>query len=156
MTPWVITLNAVLANGNLTQLYPASCTAGSGALTSGTEVRSPCEGQLVNCQVEPDGTNGGEIQLWDVNGADAGADVNTTNVITDAQLNALVAAGKARPIYGQKFSGSSGSRLAIAYGVGIMHGIAARYINPPAGVAVGNIDLNLVVSGCARKTQIVG
>ena len=156
MTPWVITMNAVLATGNLTQLYPSSCTAGSGATTSGTEVRSPCEGILVNCQVEPDGVNGGEIQLWDVNGADAGADVNTLSAITDAQLTTLIAAGKARPIYGQKFSGSSGSRLAIAYGVTIMHGIAARYINPPTGVAAGSIDLNLVVSGCARKTQIVG
>lgn len=156
MTPWVITLNAVLQTGNLTQLYPASCSAGSGASTSGTEVRQPCEGVLVNCQVEPDGVNGGEIQLWDVNGADAGADVNTGTTITDTQLNTLIAAGKARQIYGQKFSGSSGARLAIAYGVSIMHGIAARYINPPTGSATGTLDLNLVVSGCARKTQIVG
>lgn len=151
MTPWVITLSAVAANGDLTQLYPASCTAGSGLLTSGTLVRSPCEGVLVNCQVEPDGVNGGEIQLWDVNGADAGADVNTATAITNAQLAALIAAGKARQIYGQKFSGSSGSRLAIAYGVPVMHGIAARYIN-----AAGTIDLNLVVGGCCRKTELVG
>lgn len=153
MTPWVIQLNAVLANGNLTQLYPDSCTAGSGATTSGTLKRSPCEGVLVNAQVEPDGTNGGEIQLWDVNGADIGANVDTTNVITDAQLNTLIAAGKARAIYGQKFSGSSGSRLAIAYGVTIMHGIAARYVNTPAA---GTLELNLVVGGCCRKTEIVG
>lgn len=151
MTPWVITLSAVVANGNLTQLYPSSCTAGSGAMTSGTLVRSPCEGVLVNCQVEPDGTNGGEIQLWDVNGADIGADVNTLAVITDAQLLSLIAAGKARQIYGQKFSGSSGSRLAIAYGVTIMHGIAGRYIN-----AAGTLELNLVVGGCCRKTELVG
>jgi hypothetical protein len=151
MTPWVITLSAVAANGNLTQLYPGSCTAGSGATTMGTLVRTPCEGVLVNCQVEPDGTNGGEIQLWDINGADAGADVNTLAAITDVQLLAMIAAGKARQIYGQKFSGSSGSRLAIAYGVTIMHGIAARYIN-----SVGTLDLNLVVGGCCRKTELCG
>ena len=151
MTPWVIQLTAVAAAGNLTQLYPDSCTAGSGATTRGTLKRSPCEGVLVNCQVEPDGINGGELQLWDVNGADIGADVNTTNVITDAQLQALITAGKARPIYGQKFSGSSGSRLAIAYGVPVMHGIAGRYVN-----STGTLELNLVVGGCCRKTEIVG
>ena len=151
MTPWVIQLNAVLANGNLTQLYPDSCTAGSGATTSGTLKRSPCEGVLVNAQVEPDGVNGGELQLWDINGADAGADVDTTNVITNAQLLAMIAAGKARAIYGQKFSGATGSRLAIAYGVTIMHGIAARYVN-----AAGTLELNLVVGGGCRKTEIVG
>jgi hypothetical protein len=151
MTPWVISLTAVAATGNLTQLYPASCTAGSGATTSGTLKRSPCEGVLVNCQVEPDGTNGGEIQLWDVNGADVGADVDTAVVITNAQLTTLINAGKARQIYGQKFSGSSGARIAIAYGVPIMHGIAARYIN-----GTGTIELNIVANGCMRKTEITG
>lgn len=151
MTPWVTQLTAVAANGNLVQLYPDSCTPGTGANTMGNLKRSPCEGVLVNAQVEPDGINGGEIQLWDINGADAGADVDTTNVITNAQLVAMIAAGKARPIYGQKFSGASGSRLAIAYGVTIMHGIAARYVN-----AAGTLELNLVVGGCCRKTEITG
>lgn len=155
MTPWVITaLPAVAAaTGNLTQLYPDSCTAGSGAISSGTLKRSPCEGVMVTCQVEPDGTNGGEIQIWDVNGADSGADVNTAAVITNAQLLILIAAGKARQIYGQKFSGSSGARLSIAHGVVFLHGLAARYIN--AG-PVGTIDLNLVIDGGCRKTEIVG
>ena len=154
MTPWAdLTLTAVTDNtGIITQLYPASCTAGTGAATLGNLVRTPCEGVLVSLQVEPDGINGGEITVWDINGADVGADVNTATTITNAQLTAAIAAGKARVIYSQKFSGSSGSRLAIAHGVPFMHGLAARYIN--AG-AVGTCELNITADGGFRKTELI-
>jgi hypothetical protein len=152
MTPWAnLSLSAVTSTGNLTQLYPASCTAGTGANTMGNEKRGPCEGILVNAQVETDGIDGGLIELWDVNGADAGADVDTATVITNAQLAAMVAAGKARIMYAQNFSGGSGSRLAIAHGVTFAHGLAGRFV-----AAAGSCSLNLIVSGGCRKTQITG
>lgn len=154
MTPWAdIALSAVAdTTGILTQLYPASCTAGTGAQTLGNLIRKPSEGFLTNLQVEPDGTNGGEIEIWDINGADGGADVNTSTVITAAQLAAAIALGKARILYSQKFSGSSGSRLAIAHGVPFMHGLAGRYIN--AG-ATGTCELNITADGGFIKTQLI-
>ena len=150
MTPWAdITINAVASTaGDLTQLYPASCSVGTGALTLGTLIRKPCEGTLVALQVEPDGTNGGEIEIWDVNGADVGADVDTATAITQPQLTAAIAMGRARILYSQKFSGSSGSRLAIAHGVPFMHGLAARYIN-----STGYCQLNITADGGFCKTQ---
>jgi hypothetical protein len=151
MTPWAnISLGFVALTGNLTQLYPASCTAGSGAVTMGNTVRGVCEGILVSAQVEPDGTNGGTIEIWDVNGADAGADVDTATVITNAQLVAMVSAGKARIMYAQTFSGT-GARLAVAHGVTFAHGLAARFIG-----SAGTCELNLIVSGGCRKTEITG
>lgn len=152
MTPWAdLSVTAVAdTTGALTQLYPASCTAGTGALTLGNLIRMPCEGTMVSLQVEPDGTNGGEIEIWDINGADCGADVDTATAITAAQLAAALALGKARIIYSQKFSGSSGSRLAIAHGVPFMHGLAARYINQGP---VGTCQLNLTVDGGFCKKQ---
>ena len=46
-------------------------------------------GAVVSLQVETDGTNGGIIQLWDINGLDIGANVSFLDVITNAQLVGL-------------------------------------------------------------------
>lgn len=144
---------AVAAAGNLTQLYPSTCTAGSGATTQGTEVRRPCDGTLISCQVETDGVNGGKLELWDVDGSDGGADVNTAAAITNAQLTAAIAKGRARLVYEQTFLGTSGARLNLAGGMPIARGLAARFSN--AGVA-GTITLSIVSRGLFMKTQICG
>ena len=110
---------------------------------------------MIALQVETDGTNGGEIELWDINGKDVGADVDTATAITQAQLTAALALGKARIVYSQKFAGSSGARLALAHGVPFMHGLAARYINVVNAAPVGTCELNLTVDGGFRKTQLI-
>ena len=155
MMGWAdITLAAVTDNtGDLTQLYPTVCTVGTGATTMGTQVRVPREGTLASLQVEPDGINGGEIEIWDINGADAGADVNTAAAITNAQLLALQALGQAKILYSQKFAGGSGARLAVSFGTPFVHGLAGRYIN--AG-AVGTCALNIVADGGFAKVHITG
>lgn len=151
MTPWIVPLTAVASAGNLTQCYVDTNTPGSGATTSGTEVRKPTEGVLFRAEVATDGTNGGVIEVWDLNGADGGADVNTATVITDAQRAAAVTLGKARLIWTQNFTGSSGARMAITRAVPFMHGLAARYIN-----GAGTCTLNLLVDGGGLKTTISG
>ena len=153
MTPWFIKNLAAVAdsNGNLTQLYPPSFAAGTGQTgVGGVVFRKPAEGTLVNLQVDPDGVNGGTIELYDINGADAGADVNTGTAITAAQLATLLAAGKARQMYANDFSGSSGARISIAFGVPFMHGLAARYINVGP---VGTVSLVLNVDGGSIGTD---
>ena len=155
-TPWSgISLTAVAdKTAALTQIYPASCTAGSGATSMGTLIRTPMEGVITNMSVESDGTNGGEIEIWDVNGDDIGADVNTSNVITQAQLTALLALGKARLIWSQKFLGSTAGRIPYAGTSNFVHGLAARYINAVVGVATGVCDLNLTVDGGFCKKHL--
>jgi hypothetical protein len=152
MTPWFISGLAAVADatGNVTQLYPPSFAPGTGATTGGTVFRKPAEGTLVNMQVDPDGLDGGTIELYDINGADAGADVNTSNQITAAQLATLIAAGKARKMYGNVFSGASGARISIAFGTPFLHGLAARYINPGP---TGTVSLTLIVDGGSIGTD---
>jgi hypothetical protein len=57
-------------------------------------------------------------------------------------------------LYSQKFTGSAGSRLTIAHGCPFVHGLAARYIN--AGAGGPTCQLNLIVAGGCRKTEICG
>ena len=139
--------------GNLQQLFPNWVTVGTGATTSGTLVRQACEGTLVNAQIETDGTNGGEFELWDLNGAEVGADVNTATAITAAQLTALQVLGRAKIIWSQKFTGSAGAKIPIAMGVPFCFGLAGRYVN--AGPA-GKVWLDLIVDGGFRKVEICG
>jgi hypothetical protein len=153
MNAWgPISLTAVTATGNVTQLYPAFCTAGTGSGTLGTLKRGPCEGVLLNLQVETDGINGGKLEVWDVNGNDGGDDVDTAVVITNAHLAALVSAGKARKIYEQNFVGSAGARLAIAHGTPFVKGLAARFSNDGP---TGTCSTNIIADGGFRKTEII-
>jgi hypothetical protein len=39
----------------------------------GALIRRPANGSLITVQVETDGVNGGTIELWDMDGRDAGA-----------------------------------------------------------------------------------
>lgn len=152
MMGWAgISLAAVAATGDLTQLYPDCCTVGTGATTMGTQKRTPSEGTLASLQVEPDAIDGGIIQIWDLNGADIGADVNTAAAITNAQLVLLQAAGRARLIFEQVFSGSSGARTAVSFGMPFTHGLAGRYVN-----TTGTCKLNITADGGFRKTSITG
>ena len=145
-TPWSgLEVDAVTDDtGNLIQLYPASCSPGSGSGLKGSQIRKPQAGITTSMQIQTDGINGGVLELWDVNGADAGADVDTLNVITAAQLNSLVARGMARILWSQNLTGSFAEPMRSANPVNFSHGIAARFVNQ---AGVGKVFINIFADG---------
>jgi hypothetical protein len=147
-----ISLGFVAAAGNVTQLYPTWAPAGvdPATATNGQQIRQPIEGVLYSLQVETDGTNGGVIEIWDVNGANAGADVSSATTITDAELDSLAALGLAKLIYSQNFA-ASGLTPPSAGPRAFQRGLAARFVG-----AAGLCKLNLVVNGGFRLTTKVG
>jgi len=154
---WVCPLTAVTATGNVTQLYPANCTAGvaKAGSTNGQQIRRPLQGALHSIQVEADGTNGGIIQIYDIDGGQWGADVSSATAITNTQLNAAIAAGKAALIFEQQFAGTTGSGPVNAPGVyrEFLHGLAARMV---MDTPTGGCKLNLVVGGGYMKVDSKG
>lgn len=152
-----LTLNAVVATGNLTQLYPASCTAGSGASTQGTLRRSPIEGNLYRAEIYPATGDGGVLELWDISGFITGAtdNVDTGSTISQATITALVAQNRARLIWKQGFTGDPGTAAKVfARHLPIYYGLAARFIvNSPVAQ---QITLSIVASGCFRYNEFLG
>lgn len=152
---WVVDVTFTAANGNVKQLYPQFVSAGiaKASATIGQLVRSPAAGALHSLQIKPDGTNAGVIEFYDVNGADAGADVSSTDVITDAQLDGLVARGKAKLLFTQEFVGTVGNGIVNAPGIyrTFTHGLAARFV-----AAAGACTLNLVCNGGYFKYESRG
>ncbi len=147
MDRWVTDLTIVAATGVVTQLYPSYAAAGAlpaTALTS-EEVRMPCEGQLISLQVATDGINAGTLELYDISGQTLGIDVSTTTVITDAQLDAAITAGKAKLILEQNFAGSGLTPWSPVGPASFMKGLAARAVG-----ASGTCTLNMVVHGGYR------
>jgi hypothetical protein len=147
MDRWVVALSLVAANGNVTQLYPAYAAAGSDPATAtpANQVRKPCEGQLISCQVASDGTNAGILELYDISGSDLGINVSSAATITDAQLDAAIAANKAKLILVQNFAGSGLTPWSPVGPAGFTKGLAARAVG-----ATGTCTLNLVVHGGYR------
>src|SRR3954466_1937772 len=109
--PWVVSLTAVASSGDITQLYPAGGSAGvaPASATNGQLIRRPYAGAIHSIQVKPDGTNGGTLELYDINGLELGVDVSSGTAITDAVLQAAITAGKAKLIFTQSFAGTVGS-----------------------------------------------
>lgn len=153
MSPWSIDLTAVAANGNVTQLFPVWCTVGSVTTTPGSLRRKTAEGVYKSMIITPDGVNGGKLELWDINGEEEGANINTAAVISNAQLLAAIAAGRARLIKSVLFSGTASTQIPVSTGGPFLKGLAARFSN--AG-PVGACTINFYASGGARKTEIVG
>ena len=156
MEPWSpLTLTAVAANGDITQLFPSNCAAGSGATSSGTLRRQPTEGILYRCEVMPSDSYGGVFELWDVAGATQGGsnNVDTGTALTDSYVDAEVAAGRGKLIWKQSFKGDAGARAAVfTQRVPFLRGLAARYVDS----AGGDCTVSLVVDGGYRKTEISG
>lgn len=145
---WINPLTAVLATtGAIVQLFPSWCPAGVNPFTTnsmGAQIRRPIEGELLNIQIQSDGTNGGVIEIWDVNGLDAGVDVSSATALTAAQVNALITRGLARLIYTQNFAGASGATNPTIVGKIFARGLAARFSNIGP---TGTCTLNLTVRG---------
>lgn len=151
MFSWAgIELTAVADDtGNLQQLFPNPFPTGSAATTPGSLRRKTADGILVSAQVETDGVLGGIIQIWDIAGDWVGANINTSDVITAAQLTTAIAAGRARLVWEQNFTGSSGASLKGTSARTFMFGLAGRFIG-----ASGTCKLNLVVDGGCRLVEI--
>ncbi len=147
MDRWVVPLNIVASTGDVTQLYPTYAATGQDPATAtvAQEVRMPCEGQLIALQLASDGTNGGILELYDINGNDLGIDVSTTTVITDTELDDAIAAGKAKLIMEQNFAGSGLTPWAPVGPASFMKGLAARAVG-----VTGTCKLNMVVHGGYR------
>lgn len=155
MNTWATALASVAANGNLTQLFPASCTVGTGATTAGTEVRQPCEGQLMRAEVYPSANLGGIIELWDIKGLDEGASNNTNTgaTLSNAYLVAQQALGKAKLIWSQNFKGDAGlPKVIFDQNVPFMNGLAARFVSAETGTCT----LTVTAGGGFRKITICG
>ncbi len=138
-----VELGFVASNGNVTQLYPTYCSAGTAIATAtpAQMVRVPTGGELVSLQVETDGTNGGIVQIYDVDGLDAGADISAGTTITNTQLVALIAAGKAKLIYEQNVIGTGLTPPSTGY-KRFLKGLAGRFVG-----AAGSVKLNMSVNG---------
>lgn len=153
MAAFVQALTFVGATGNLTQVYFPGCTAGAGTGASGSQKRMPAGGTIFNAEVQPDGTNGGTIELWDIDGNDGGANVDTGTTITNAQKNVAAALSPpmARLIYTQSFAGSGTTRLAINKGTRFNWGLAVRFV-----AAAGTCNVNFDVEQGFKKIWIAG
>jgi hypothetical protein len=140
-------LTIVAANGDATQCYPTYAAAGTDPATAtpSQQVRMPTDGQLISLQVASDGTNAGILELYDISGHELGINVSSATAITDAQLDAAIAAGKAKLILVQNFAGSGLTPWASVGPASFMKGLAARAVG-----AAGACTLNLVVHGGYR------
>lgn len=147
MDRWVVPLTMTSATGDVQQLYPDYATAGTNYLTAtpSQQVRQPCEGQLISLQVASDGTNGGVLQVYDISGITLGINVSSATAITDTQLSAAIAAGKAKLMIEQNFAGSGLTPWAPVGPAGFTKGLAARAVG-----VTGTCKLNMVVHGGYR------
>jgi len=141
MEKFVTPMTIVGAAGNLTQIYPPSAPLGvapGDPYALGQQYRRPMEGTLVTLSVASDGTNAGILQLYDIDGGQFGADVSSLDAITNAQLTAAIAAGKAKLLHEQNFAGSGLTPWTAQGPARFMKGLAARVVG-----AGGTCKLNL-------------
>lgn len=150
---WVVQLTGVADDtGVLTQCYPDWVSAGVAPGVAG-ERRKPCQGVLLSAQVKTDGTNGGDIEIWDLCGEDAGANVSSLVAITAAQLTAIQARarkGLAKKLYTQSFPADAGAEKIAVSPRAFSRGLAARYIGS------GTCTLILQVEGGFIKVRNAG
>jgi hypothetical protein len=148
MEPWTIALAGVAADGNVTQLYPALCTAGTdpASATHGQLIRRTNAGTLYKLQIKTDGTNAGTLELYDISGIELGIDTSSATTITDAQLDTAISAGNARLIYSQNYV-ATGVTPGDLGPISFLKGLAAR------NVASGTITLNMSVKGGYEKVE---
>jgi hypothetical protein len=148
-TMWAKTVTAVATtSGAFEQLYPAHVAAGTS-----TVKRRPMSGWLSNISVDADGTNAGLIEVYDGDGADGAADVNTVAAITATQVTAMVAANTARLIWKKNIiSGSDQIEMHPSEPVFIAKGLIIRFSN---GGATGTVIVNIAGDNFAMYSDAV-
>ncbi len=140
-----IELDQVAANGNLTQLYPLYAAAGAALPAANlATIRKPQGGRVGNASIQTDAVSGGYVEIWDINGIVAGADVSSLTVITNAQLVAMEALGWAKLLWSQNFAATPSAPAPWSLSFGFMKGLAARYVQATGGAKCW---LNLSVEG---------
>lgn len=144
-----IQLDAVVATGVVTQIFPTWAPNGQTSLvnrTPGQTVRVPRQGTLYSVQIQTDSANGGLIELYDASGDDLPVDVSTISnpTFTNAQLNTLISRGLAKLIYAQDFVANSGAATPSAPPRPFLRGLVGRFVNSGP---TGYCRLNLVVTG---------
>lgn len=144
-----IQLTATTSTGNVTQLYPQwiqyspGVTAGAALpVAAGGIVRRPMGGRIGQVAIETDGTNGGVIQLFDINGLDGGADVSSDTVITNTELTTLLTAGKAKQIFEQNIAAAPGATIVWTWTQAFQRGLGARFV-----AATGICYVNIIGEG---------
>lgn len=154
-SPWIVTLTAVLANGNATQLYPAYATAGvaKSSATPGQNIRAPSGGKVHSLRVIPDGTNAGTLEIWDANGEMIGADVSTAAVVTDTQIDTLVTQRMAKLLHTDSIAAAVTAENRATISLDFTKGLVARFSN--AGAA-GSVQLVMSVTGGHKTKQRSG
>jgi len=157
-TTWVQSLTDVGPAGDITQLYPASCTVGTGLMTTGTERRKPTGGTLYHAQAYTDSLAGGIIELWDMTGLIEGAanNVDTADQITDAFVAAEIAAGRGRLIWSQAIVGAAGgSKSLVSIPIPFVRGMCARF-HTAGGPTGDTCQLTISADGGFYKFPIAG
>jgi len=148
MDTWPITLTGVAADGDGTQLYPAWCSAGVAAGAAGDK-RRPVDGMVAELHILGDGTNAGTLQLYDMNGDDEGAEVSSAAAVTNAQIVAGLAAGRARLIADIDIAGSD-KIVTNLKNTTIMKGLVGRFVGS------GSCTLTIQSSGIYQKIYSLG
>jgi len=145
------------STGNLTQLYPTwdqSVAQGQPVgdalpIAPGGTLRTPMGGRVGQLSFQSDGTNGGIIEVWDINGLDFPADVSSLTQITNAQLVALQARGKAQLLGSYNIAGSPTVPAVGSLAFGFMRGLAARFV-----AGAGQVNLNLIAEGGVQYRSV--
>jgi len=158
MESYVVSVdNVSSATGNLQQIYPPWCTAGS-SFADGAEIRQPTDGVLYEITVYPDDAQGGLLEIWDVRGEYSGTnDVNTSDEITNAYVVAKQARAvpQARLIWKQEFKADPGlTTKKFTQRVKIQHGLAARFFTDSITTDTKTVTLNITSEGLYRKTTV--
>ena len=157
-TTWVQTFTDVGAAGDITQLYPASCTAGTGGTTAGVERRRPTAGTVYTIQAYSPSSAGGTVEIWDVAGQTEGVanNVDTSDQMTAAYVAAEIAAGRGRLIWQQDIAASAGaSKSLITIPLPFVRGLAARY-STSGGPGADTMALTIACDGGFYKSPISG
>lgn len=156
-----ISLASVAATGDLTQLYPTWCSAGvaKSSSTVGQLIRRPMQGALHSIQLKGDGSHSGYLEIWDLNGEDAGVDVSSATAITNTQKASITLPTVPKLIFRQDMTGLAGAGIVNAAGIyrTFARGLAARWVGDGgAGAGGGACELNLVVTGGFCKVESRG
>lgn len=157
-TSYVATLTDVGSAGDVTQLFPTSCTAGTGGTTAGVERRRPTGGWIYRIDCYTPAAAGGIIEVWDVAGQTEGVNnnVDTGTAMTAAYVAAEIAAGRGRRIWAQTIVGAAGgSKNLISVPIRVERGVAARFYTA-GGPGADTAALNITVDGTFYKSPICG
>jgi hypothetical protein len=141
--------------GDLTALFPPSCSTEPGNTTAGSLRRKQTSGKLYRIEVYASDNSGGVIEFWDIDGVSEGLsnNISTGTQLTNAYKNEKVSLKQAKMIWTQSFSGDTGDAIVkFKQPVPIIRGLAARYISP-TGVSC---TISIVADGCYLKTEICG